>query len=297
MIIESKDYSYSEICKIINQLKNEYDFLQSEVIGKSVLGRNIYSLKIGNASENVLFAAAFHGSERITALIMLKFINELCDCVKNNKNMKSFNINQVLKTSSITVVPLVNPDGCEIARGGCSTAGDKAAFIKKISKNNTLRYNANAHGVDINHNFPAGWNKLHCLEQQNGIYGPSATRYGGSAAASEPETVSLIKLCEKINFKHILAFHSQGEVIYHRYNKYLPKAEKLAQLLSTSSGYALEESEGLAVGGGFKDYFIEKYSKPAFTIEVGKGENPLDSETAEDIYEKIKEMLVISIMM
>ena len=297
MIIENKDYSYFEICKIISALKKEYGFLETKVIGKSVLGRDIQAVSIGKGEENVLFAAAFHGSERITAVVLLKFINEVCDCLKNEKSMKSFSVKEIFKNSRLTVVPLVNPDGCEIARAGCITAGNKAPFVKRISKNNTLKYNANARGVDINHNFPAGWRELHRLEQQNGIFGPSVTRFGGEHAASEPETAALINLCESICFKHILAFHSQGEVIYHRYKKYLSKAEKQANILSSISGYALEEPEGLAVGGGFKDYFIDKYSKPAFTIEVGKGENPLDSALAEEIYEKIKQMLLTAIMM
>ena len=297
MIIENKDYSYSEICKIIGELKRECDFLKTNVIGKSVLGRDIHALKIGTGNENVLFAAAFHGSERITALIMFKFINEVCEAIKNEKNVKGFSVKEIFKNTSLYVVPAVNPDGCEIARGGCVAAGNKAQFIKRISENNTKKYNANARGVDINHNFPAGWKELHRLEQKNGIFAPAATRFGGERAASEPETVALINLCEEINFKHILAFHSQGEVIYHRYKKYLSKAEKQANILSGSSGYALEEPEGLAVGGGFKDYFIEKYNKPAFTIEVGKGENPLDSALADEIYEKIKQMLLIAVMM
>lgn len=297
MIIENKDYSYFEICKIISKLKCEYDFLETKVIGKSVLGRDIHSMRLGSGNEKVLFAAAFHGSERITALIMLKFINEVCECIKYEKSLKGFSVKEIFKNTSLVLVPMVNPDGCEIARNGCSTAGDKAQFIRKISQNNTLKYNANARGVDINHNFPAGWKELHRLEQKNGIFGPSVTRFGGERAASEPETVALINLCEEINFKHILAFHSQGEVIYHRYKKYLSKAEKQANILASSSGYALEEPEGLAVGGGFKDYFIEKFSRPAFTVEVGKGENPLDSALADEIYEKIKQMLLIAVMM
>ena len=297
MIIENKDYEYFEICKLIKVLKNEYGFLSTEIIGKSVLGKDIYALKIGQGSETVLFAGSFHGSERITALVLLKFVNELCEKYKLEQNMNGFVVKEILKNATLVVVPFVNPDGCEIARAGYLAAENKAQFIKKISKNNTLKYNANARGVDINHNFPAGWKQLHALEQKNGIYGPSSTRYGGSCPASEPETVALMQLCQRINFKHILAFHSQGEVIYYRYNKRLSKAEEQAQILAKTSGYVLSDPEGLAVGGGFKDWFIEKYSKPAFTIELGKGENPLATEEAEKIYEKIKTMLIVSIMM
>lgn len=297
MTIENKDYGYFDICKIIKELSDKYSFLKTEIIGKSVLGRNIYALKLGSGKNTVLYAGAFHGSERITGTLLLKFTEELCECIDKVKNMSGFVIEKIFENASLCIVPFVNPDGCEIARAGAVTAGSKADFIRKISKNNTLKYNANARGIDINHNFPAGWCELHKLEQKNGIYGPAPTRYGGNTPASEPETVALIQLCEKKDFKHVIAFHSQGEVIYHRYNKYLPKAEKQAQLLSAASKYALEDPEGLAVGGGFKDFFIDKYSKSGFTVEIGKGENPLPIESLEEIYAKIKQMMVIGIMM
>lgn len=297
MIVENKDYSYFEICKLISSLSDKYSFLKTEVIGKSVLGKSIYSLKLGKGKNTALFTGAFHGSERITGVILLKFVEELCDAYENGKALAGIVIERIFESDSVMIVPFVNPDGCEIARSGASAAGSKAPFVKKWSKNNTVKYNANARGVDINHNFPAGWEQLHKLEQQNGIYGPGITRYGGSRPVSEPETYALVNLCQKNCFKHVIAFHSQGEVIYHRYNKYLPKAEKQALLLASSSKYALEDPKGLAVGGGFKDYFIDQYSKPGFTVEIGKGENPLPYEDMEKIYSKIKEMMIIGIMM
>lgn len=296
-MIENKDYSYSEICKIIKELSDKYPFLKREIIGKSVLGRNIYALSIGSGKGEVLYAGAFHSSERITGVLLLKFLEELCSCLQNGKNIAGLIPKRIFENSSLCVVPFVNPDGCEIARAGAKAAGSKADFIRKISKNNTLKYNANARGVDINHNFPAGWCELHKKEQENGIYGPAPTRYGGRAPLSEPETVALIQLCKQKDFKHVIAFHSQGEVIYHRYKKYLPKAERQAKILSELSGYELEEPESLATGGGFKDYFIDKYSRPGFTVEIGKGENPLPIESLEEIYTKLKRMLIIGIMM
>ena len=184
MITENKDYSYFEITKIISLLSDKYPFLKTQIIGKSVLGKNIYAFKIGEGENPALFAGAFHGSERITGTILLKFAEELADCLENGKNMDGFVIGKIFENNSVMIVPFVNPDGCEIARAGVSAAGSNAAFVRKFSKNNTKKYNANARGVDINHNFPAGWNELHKLEQQSGIYGPSITRYGGSRPIS-----------------------------------------------------------------------------------------------------------------
>ena len=71
----------------------------------------------------------------------------------------------------------------------------------------------------------------------------------------------------------------------------------MAEIMAASSGYALEVPTGLALGGGFKDWFIEKYSRPGFTVEMGMGENPLDPSLAPQIYEKLREMMVLSILM
>ena len=71
----------------------------------------------------------------------------------------------------------------------------------------------------------------------------------------------------------------------------------MAEIMSASSGYALEEPEGLAVGGGFKDWFIKEFDRPAFTVEVGRGENPLPLEDYAKIYKQIRELLMLSAIM
>lgn len=66
-------------------------------------------------------------------------------------------------------------------------------------------------GVDINHNFDAGWETLHQMERESGITGPAPRQYGGPAPESEPETQALVRLCRSHPFRHALAFHSQGK--------------------------------------------------------------------------------------
>ena len=71
----------------------------------------------------------------------------------------------------------------------------------------------------------------------------------------------------------------------------------MARLMSHSSGYKLGEAEGLACGGGFKDWFVEKFRRPAFTVEVGLGRNPLPPEQFDGIYERLREMLVLAVVL
>ena len=297
-IIKNTNMDYTDITKAIKDFKVLFPFLQTETIGKSCGGRDITAIKIGRSEEYVLFTAAFHGSEHITANLLLMFVEDLCNAIKGGTEFAGFNVRRVMTGRSIIFVPLVNPDGAEISIHGPKSAGRMEGFVKKICKGDFSHWNANLRGVDINHNFNADWDSLHRLERQSGIYVPSMTRFGGYRAESEPETKALVNLCHTYRIRHAIALHSQGEVIYWDYGpKNPPRAQKMAEIMATASGYELSAPEGLAVGGGFKDWFIKEFNRPAFTVEVGKGENPLPSEDCELIYRRIAEMLVLCIAM
>lgn len=297
-ITENKNYDYFSLKKVIGALQEKYPFIHTSTIGKSVAGRDITAIKIGRADEYVLFAATFHGSEHITTTLLLKFTEELCEKLQNGGEIAGINVKNVMHGRAVIIVPCVNPDGAEISIHGMLGAGNMAGFVSHISRGDTKHWNANLRGVDLNHNFDADWEKLHKLEQDSGIYGPAPTRYGGTKPFSEPETVAIAELCRTMKIRHALAFHSQGEVIYWDYNGFNPpRSRKMAEILATSSGYALDYPTGLAVGGGFKDWFIKEFNRPAFTVEVGLGENPLPIEMSESIYKNIREMLILSVAM
>ena len=136
------------------------------------------------------------------------------------------------------------------------------------------------------------------MERENGIDGPSPRQFGGACAESEPETRALTALCRRAQFRHVLALHSQGEEIYWQYGERTPDtARMMANILAASSGYAVAEPTGLASHGGFKDWFIEEMGRPGFTIEMGRGKNPLPLDEFEPIYEKAREMLLLAALM
>lgn len=281
--------------KLINDLDLNYEFVEVETFAKSVCLRDIKSLQIGNKSNMVLWVGAFHGMEWLTSFLLLKFLKNLCVSIKSEKHIFGIDIFNQLQKRGLFVVPCLNPDGVEISTRGSDSAGKYKNFVKEISKGNTSSWQANAHGVDLNHNYNAGWETLHELELKNGITNPTVTRYGGTRSESEPETQALVSLCKKYNFEHAIAFHSQGEEIYWRYGNSIPeKSFLLAKLFAVSSGYTLSSPEGLAVGGGFKDWFISEFNKPGFTVEIGKGKNPLLFSELDIIYEKLEKMLYIS---
>lgn len=297
-IVNIIEYDYIERNKIIEKLCKKYNFIKKSVIGKSCLGHDIKALKIGNADNYCLITAAFHGSERITANILLMFIENLCEAIANDGFIAGVKARRALIGRGIIFVPCVNPDGCDISLLGAMALGVKYSNIARICNNDFTHWNANLRGVDINHNFDAGWNELKKLEMANGIYCPAPTRFGGYKPHSEPETVALTELCRKNEIRHVLALHSQGEVIYWDYgDKKIPRSRKMAEIMATSTGYALDVPTGIAVGGGFKDWFISKFERPGFTVELGKGKNPLPIQDAEYIYKTVEEMLMLCSIM
>lgn len=297
-IIRHIEHDYNSYDRMIREMCRKYEFLHVKVIGRSVFGRSIKALKIGNASEEVLYAAAFHGSERITATVLLRFVEELSEAYLNGKRLAEVDVRRVLRSKSVVFVPLTNPDGCEIALKGESACGENSGWFKRLCGGDFAHWNANFRGVDINHNFDAGWDELHKLERESGYFGPGPTRYGGPKPHSEPETKALVNYCETHNVRYLIAFHSQGEVIYWDY-KNIPthRGKKMAEIFSASTGYALDIPTGLSAGGGFKDWFIERFRRPGFTVEMGLGKNPLPAESGEKIYETLEEMMMIGLLM
>ena len=298
-IVRIKEPSYRYIRDTINALIGKYTFLEKIDIGNSYLRRKIFALKIGKSKEKVLYTAAFHGSEWITALILLKFTERICESLNTGEEFLSVNLKRALKDRSIIIVPCVNPDGVEIALKGAGSAKENKELILNLCENGVYNnWQSNARGVDINHNFNAGWEELHKMEKESGISSPCRSQYGGVEAHSEAESRALVELCELYKFRHVIALHSQGEEIYWQYGDKTPERSRLmAGVMSALSGYSIEEVKGLASHGGFKDWFIERFNKPGFTIEIGKGINPLPISDFDSIYNRIEEMLLLASLM
>ncbi len=296
-IVKPREHDYFTTRDEIYCLLGKYPFLTAEKIGKSTMGKEIIALRIGKRQSYTLYAAAFHGLERISAAVCLRFVERLCAAIMRGGEIADISARRAFTDRGLLAVPMVNPDGVDIAIHGekaCPSGGK----IKRLCGGHFDTWNANARGVDINHNFDAGWHALHEAEQAAGIYGPAPTRYGGERPMSEAETVALASYTSRMPVSHVVALHTQGEVIYWNYGNNTPKrSRRMANIMATSSGYALEEPMGLSSHGGYKDWFIDRFSRPGFTVELGRGKNPLAPEMLDSIYDRVEEMLMLSLIM
>ena len=95
----------------------------------------------------------------------------------------------------------------------------------------------------------------------------------------------------------ILAYHTQGEVIYWKYKDLEPpRSREIGEKLSAASGYALESTPFASGFAGYKDWFIDAFDRPGYTIEAGQGINPLPLSQFDEIYEDNLGLLVSAMM-
>lgn len=267
-------------------------------IGKTVLGRKIKVLSLGKTTGSALFVGATHGSEWLTSLVLLRFFDELCYAFEHGTDFCGINVGKAIAKRGVSVVPVLNPDGVEINIRGKAGALSSANKIERIAKGDYEHWNANARGVDINHNFGAGWEILQVKERKNGIFGPAPRQYGGPRAFSEPETRAVCGFCSTFDIKRLYSFHSQGEEIYWYYGRRTPMISRdMAEEFAFACGYKVSMPEGMASHGGLKDWYIEKFGRPGFTIEIGLGRNPLPLADFDSVYEKLKPALAKALVM
>ncbi len=240
-------------------------------IGRTAENRQLFCVSIGEGEKNAVFAACFHGLEYLTAAALLEFTKKYVTMNEYHKKLRLF------------FIPMMNPDGAEIALHGLNPKNVlHQNIIKEIGIIDVKNmWQANSMGVDINHNFDADWKSIYLA--------PQPSRYGGKYPESELETRALVKFLKRTEPELFIAFHSQGKEIYYDFNGLESEsAKENAEYVAKITGYEASVPEGTATFGGAKDYYIQEYHKEAYTVELGMGKNPLPHsalpEMINDVY-------------
>lgn len=282
-------YSSELVRLVIDGLKVRYPFLDVSTIGKSVMGKDIFLITMGVGEKEVSYNAAHHANEWITVPVLLKFIEQYSDSYSKNKDIGSVSAAELYNETTLYCVPLVNPDGTDLVTGALQTGDyyDRAVNISEHYPNVRFPagWKANIRGTDLNLNYPAGWERARELKEAQGFVSPAPRDYVGPSPLSEPESKIMAELTRSHDFRLILAYHTQGEIIYWKFLDYdPPRALEIGEEMSRVSGYPLELTPEFSSYAGYKDWFIQTYNLPGYTIEAGKGVNPLPIAQFDEIY-------------
>lgn len=274
-------YDYKRLVEDIEKLSAQYPFVETKIIGQSVMKKAIYCLKAGSGEKKIFINGAHHGLEYLTSAFIMKFMFEFSKAVCEKTEFMGYDAREISDNVSLYAVPMVNPDGVDIAINGLDITNPY--HQKLISSVGIHSFNkvwqANARGVDINHNYNASWRVVKTK--------PCESKYAGPYSESEPETKAMVDFIRKTDFDILIAFHSQGKEIYYDFDGTVAENSiRLAEEMAKVSGYAVSLPVGTASFGGCKDWFIKEFGKAGFTIEIGSGKNPLPMEMLADIYDE-----------
>ncbi len=289
-------YTWAVMMRDVQGLKARYPFIETGTIGSSVLGKELPYLRLGRGNRTVLYNAAHHALEWITSPVLMKFAEDYAKAYALGQPLAGHRPADLWNEVSIYLVPMVNPDGVDLVIDGLQPGNpyyDDLIRWNDGSMDFSQVWEANIRGVDLNHNYNAAWEQSKQAEEAMGITGPGPTRYSGPYPESEPESRAMVDFTRSVNPRLVLAYHSQGEVIFWDFMDLAPAdAQPIGEQLSSLSGYALAAPEGIASYAGYKDWFIQDYRRPGYTIEVGQGRNPLPISQFDTIYADNLPMLV-----
>lgn len=285
--------------RMIGQIVRTYPFCRTEVIANTAFQRPVSTLVIGNGPRKVLFSASHHANEWITSLILLKFAEELAEAIRSGGQIYDRDAREIAEKVTIYMVPMVNPDGVDLVTGAIREGDIQYALARRLAENYPAipfpnGWKANLLGVDLNLQYPAGWLMAREIKFAQGFVRPGPRDYVGRAPLNQLESKALAEYTRYIDPALVLAFHSQGREIYWQFmDIQVPGAEELGQKMAQASGYTLADVPYASGYAGYKDWFIQEFRRPGYTIEVGEGENPLPLSQFDEIYRDNLPILII----
>ena len=281
----------SALCEqTIQSLVEAYPFLRTELLTTTAFGRPVRTLVVGEGERKVLYSASHHANEWITTPVILKFVEELAEAIQKDGELYGVKAQNISRAATIYTVPMVNPDGVDLVTGAIEPGSLPYEAARKLADNYPGipfpdGWKANLLGVDLNLQYPAGWLQAREIKFSQGYTQPGPRDYVGRSPLSQRESIALAELTEDINPALVLAYHTQGQVIYWQFRDYeVPGARALGEEFARLSGYALEDTPYESSFAGYKDWFIQNFRRPGYTIEVGSGTNPLPLSQFDEIY-------------
>ena len=276
--------------RMIREIVRMYPFCRTETIVSTAFQRPISTLVIGTGPRKVLFTAAHHANEWITALLLLKYAEDLAEAIQGDGILFGQKARDLANAVTIYMIPMVNPDGVDLVVGAIQPGNIQYDLAQRLARNYPtipfpIGWKANLLGVDLNLNYPAGWLQAREIKFAQGYTQPGPRDYVGRAPLNQLETRALAEFTEFLDPALVLAYHSQGKEIYWQFRDYfVPGARELGEVMARVSGYELADTPYESSFAGYKDWFIQNFRRPGYTVEVGSGENPLPLSQFPEIY-------------
>jgi carboxypeptidase T len=247
-----------EIEDFVKDIHSRYPLItQLKSIGKSLEGRDIWAIKISDNADKkehepvFLVNAMHHAREVMTPEITTDMVEYLVTNYGTSPEVTAW-----VDNTEIWVIPMFNVDG----------------NFKMWTENSMWRKNTrNGHGVDINRNYPTGWNSCKGSSGNTG-----AQDYRGAAPASEPETQAMMTFVSEIKPVFNISYHSYSEIVIYPFGcrPHKTPTDEAVELIGAEIGKKIDYKPGTAwellynADGGDIDWMYQEHQVIPYVIEV-----------------------------
>ncbi|MFF2499897.1 M14 family zinc carboxypeptidase [Peribacillus sp. NPDC058075] len=260
-------YSPEQMEMDLQGIQKQYE-LDVQIIGQTEKGKNIKAVRLGKGKRSILLVGSHHGREWLSSKLLMRMLEEYAAAYREGKSVGEYQA-ESLDEVSIWFIPMLNPDGVSIQQGDLSNLNvfEKAAVWKmnRYSRN-WSRWKANAKGIDLNRQYPAGWKEVMSHETK-----PTYQFYKGRQPLEAAEVIALTDFTKKIDPLIAVSYHTSGREIFWHYNnerENMARDYGIAKKTAELTGYELTYPEKEAVGSGYTDWFITEFRRPGMTIEL-----------------------------
>ena len=260
-------YTYDQMLEDVDYLANAYpDLIKAYSLGKSSEGRDIIAFDLGKGPKKIVMCASMHAREHIATNFIMYMADSYAYGYEISDIRDGYNIRYLLDNVTLTIIPMVNPDGINLVQHGYeSTLNPEYISSMKTNGYGHKSWKANTNGVDLNNNFDFLWHPKG--------EGPSYAGYGGPYAASEPETQVMRKFIDETDFEIFASLHTQGQVVYwmdpNCDQSLKTRFKPLVDRICNETGFMEMPSDGtVGLSGYMTDYIRACKQKMAMTIEL-----------------------------
>ncbi len=274
----------------VDGLTHRYPQLRAESIGRSALSRPIWALTAGDGLRRVLYSAAHHANEWITTPLLMKYLETLLRAAAAGETVFGYPAEDILFRAALTLVPLVDPDGVDLVTGALPEGEAKERTAAIAAAFPAIPYpdgwKANIAGIDLNLQYPPGGTPPARSSSRRATTAPRRATFCRRSAAHSAGGRCACRLYRSARPRARAGVPHAGQCHLLEVLKFFePEGSRaLAERFAAVSGYACEDTPYASGFAGYKDWFIQNFDRPGYTIECGLGENPLPLSQFESIW-------------
>lgn len=286
-------FDYAKFEKEIFVLKTRHPDISLIKAAKSRMGRDIFALCAGNPVGANIITGGFSGSDILSVKTVMIFAKRYFSALfsENQNEMCEINIKKAAAERGAIFIPCINPDGAEIFSKGISYGPDWLKKSAPFIGDKAADYRANAAGVEIERNFDYDFENRRKKERLYNLAVKSPSNYSGKKAFSEPESAGLRDLLKKCRPNLICNLSSgNGEILWRGVRPH-KNAQRIAGVLCSLCGYALEADIGPLSEGIFRSWASVNLGVPSIDIKVKR---PSRFAGFERIYAELEEALAVA---